>query len=89
MVSKQILTREFKSHWISHSYGLVRHESKKLKKLQEVANRGTLGGVMLSKLDYQTFTKKFEFHWVLRSYDLVPHLNLENYKIGKRSRERE
>ena len=36
---------------------------------------GALGGVMVSKLDYQSFTSEFDSHWVPHSYGLVPHLN--------------
>ena len=32
-------------------------------------------GVMVSKLDWQTYTSEFESHWVPLSYVLVPHLS--------------
>ena len=40
------------------------------------------GGVMVSKLDLQTYTSEFESHWAPLSYGLVPHLSkksLVNY----------
>ena len=37
--------------------------------------KGASGGVMVSKLDKQTFTSEFESHWVPLSYGLVPHLS--------------
>ena len=73
MVSKldyQTFTNVFESHWVPHSYGLVSHLSKKLRKLL-----GASDGVMVSKLDYQTFTNVFESHWVPHSYGLVSHLS--------------
>ena len=36
---------------------------------------GTSGGVMVSKIDYQTFTSEFESHWGFHSYGLVPRLS--------------
>ena len=33
------------------------------------------GGVMVSKLDLQTYTNEFESHWVPHSYGFVPHLS--------------
>ena len=33
---------------------------------------GTSGGVMVSKLDKQTFTSEFESHWVPYPYHLMP-----------------
>ena len=36
---------------------------------------GASGGVMVSKLDKQTYTSEFESHWVPLSYGLVPHLS--------------
>ena len=33
------------------------------------------GGVMVSKLDLQTYTSEFESHWVPLSCGLVPHLS--------------
>ena len=33
------------------------------------------GGVMVSKLDYQTFMSEYKSHWVLHSYDLLPHVS--------------
>ena len=36
---------------------------------------GASGGVMVSKLDEQTYTSEFESHWVPLSYGLVPHLS--------------
>ena len=33
------------------------------------------GGVMVSKLDLQTYTSEFESHWAPLSYGLVPHLS--------------
>ena len=41
-----------------------------------------IGGVMVSKLDLQTYTSEFESHWAPLSYGLVPHLSkksLVNY----------
>ena len=35
--------------------------------------QGSSGGVMVSKLDKQTFTSEFKFHWVTHSFGLVPH----------------
>ena len=37
--------------------------------------KDTSGGIMVSKLDQQTFTSEFEFHWVPYSFGLVPHQN--------------
>ena len=34
-------------------------------------DEGTSGGVMVSKLDSQTYTNEFESHWVPHSFDLV------------------
>ena len=36
---------------------------------------GTSGGVMICKLDKQTFTSEFESHWVLYSYRLQSHVS--------------
>ena len=33
----------------------------------------TSGGLMVSKLDQQTFKSEFESHWVLYLFDLIPH----------------
>ena len=33
--------------------------------------KGTSGGVMVSKLDLQTYTSEFESHWVPHSFGLV------------------
>ena len=41
----------------------------------------TLSGVMVSKLDEQTFTSEFDFHQVLHSYSLVPHLSEKLSKL--------
>ena len=38
-------------------------------------NDGTSGGVMVSKLNWQTYTSKFKPHWLPHSYDLVLHLS--------------
>ena len=37
--------------------------------------QGTLGGVMVCKLDEQTFTSEFKSHWVSHLFGLVPHLS--------------
>ena len=37
--------------------------------------QGASGGIMVSKLDKQTFKSEFESHWVPYSYGLVPHLS--------------
>ena len=53
MISKrdlQILTGEFKSHWGSHSYDLVPHLSKTLRKLLFSCLKGALNSIMGSKL---------------------------------------
>ena len=44
-------------------------------------NRGTSGGLTVSKLDYQTFTSEFESHWAPLSFGLVPHLSKELFKL--------
>ena len=36
---------------------------------------GNSGGVIVSKLDEQTFTNDFDSHWVPNSYDLMSWLN--------------
>ena len=41
---------------------------------------GTLGGVMVSKLNKQTFTSEFESHWAPHSVGLVPH---RSKKLGR------
>ena len=38
-------------------------------------NMGASSGVMVSKLDYQTFLNEFVSHWVPHSYGFVPHLS--------------
>ena len=43
---------------------------------------GASGGVMVSKLDKQTYTSEFESHWVPLSYGLVPHLSKKLNKIS-------
>ena len=48
---QQIFTSEFESHWVSNSFGLVRHRSKKLRKLQHGEELCASDGVMVSKLD--------------------------------------
>ena len=42
---------------------------------------GTLGGVMVSKLDLQTYTSELESHWVPHLYGLVPHLSKKLSKL--------
>ena len=42
---------------------------------------GASGGVMVSKLGYQTYTSEFESHWVPLSYGLVPHLSTKLSKF--------
>ena len=37
--------------------------------------QGASGGVMVRKLDLQTYTSEFESHWVPLSYGLVPQLS--------------
>ena len=32
------------------------------------------GGIMVTKIDLQTYTSEFESQWVLHSYNLAPHL---------------
>ena len=39
------------------------------------------GGVIVSKIDDQTYTTEFEFHWVLHSYGLVLHLSKKQSKL--------
>ena len=39
------------------------------------------GGVMVSKLDKQTYTSEFESHWVPHSFGLVPHRSKELRKL--------
>ena len=36
---------------------------------------GAFGGVMVRKLDKETFTTEFESYWVPHSYSLLPHLS--------------
>ena len=38
-------------------------------------------GVMVNKLDEQTFKSEFEFHWVPHSYGLVSHLSKKLSKL--------
>ena len=38
-------------------------------------------GVMVSKLDQQTYTSEFESHWVPLSHGLVPHLSKKLNKL--------
>ena len=42
---------------------------------------GTSCGVMVSKLDWQTYASEFESHWVSHSYDLVLHLSKKLSKL--------
>ena len=44
-------------------------------------DRGVLDGVMVSKLDEQSFMSEFESHWVPNSYDLVSHLSKKLSKL--------
>ena len=37
--------------------------------------QGTSGGVMVNKLDKETFTSEFGSHWVPHLYGFVPHLS--------------
>ena len=41
-------------------------------------------GVMVSKLDKQTYTSEFLSHWVPISYGLVPHLSKKLSKLSLR-----
>ena len=43
--------------------------------IQIASKLGASGGVMVSKLDLQTYTSEFESHLVPLSYGLVPHLS--------------
>ncbi len=43
---------------------------------------GTSSGVMVSKLDWQTYTSEFESHWVPHSYGLVLHLSKKLSKLN-------
>ena len=43
--------------------------------------KSTSGGVMVSKLDKQTYTSEFESHWVPLSYGLVLHLSKKLCKL--------
>ena len=38
-------------------------------------DQGTLDGVIISKLDYQTLMSEFESHWVPNSFGFVTHLS--------------
>ena len=40
-----------------------------------IAVKGAFGGVIIRKLDYQTFTSEFESHWVPHPYGPVPSLS--------------
>ena len=44
-------------------------------------NLGTFGGVMVSKLDLQTYMSEFESHLVPHSFCLVPHQSKELCKL--------
>ena len=41
----------------------------------------TSSGVMVSKLDEQTFMSEFESHWVPHSYGLMQHLSKKLSKL--------
>ena len=43
---------------------------------------GASGGVMVCKLDLQTFINEFESHQVLLSYGLVPHLSKKKNRVN-------
>ena len=45
--------------------------------------QGTFGGVMVNKLNYQTYTSEFESHWVPHSFGLVPQRSKELRKLQK------
>ena len=42
---------------------------------------GTFGGVMVSKLDEQTYMSEFESHWMPHLFGLVPHRSKELRKL--------
>ena len=44
---------------------------------------GTSSGVMVSKVDQQTYTIEFEFHWVPPSFGHVLHQSRERHKLLK------
>ena len=46
-----------------------------------VKNLGNSAGVMVSKLDEQTFTSEFEFHWVPPSFDFVSYQSKKLCKL--------
>ena len=43
--------------------------------------KGTLGGLMVSRLDKQTFSSEFDSHWVPHSCVLKPHLSKKLKKL--------
>ena len=43
--------------------------------------KGAFGGIMVSKLDKQTYTSEFECHWVPLSYGPVPHVTKKLSKL--------
>ena len=45
--------------------------------------QGTSGGVMVSKLDSQTYTSEFESHWVPHSFGLVLNRSKDLRKLLK------
>ena len=51
-------------------------------------DQGTSGGVMVSKLDKQTFTSEFNSYWVLLSYSLQSRLSkkINELQQGLKSR---
>ena len=42
---------------------------------------GASGGLMVGKLNKQTYTSEFESHWVPHSYGLVAHLSKKLSKL--------
>ena len=46
-----------------------------------LVQQGTSGGVMVSKLDQQTYTSEFESHWVPHSFGLVLNRSKELRKL--------
>ena len=52
------------------------------KKLNTTSSvEGASGGVMINKLDLQTYTSEFKSHWVPHSYGLVPYLSKNLSKL--------
>ena len=90
-LDEQTYMSEFESNWVSHSLALCQIEAKSFVNYYICCSAciyntllvGTSGGVMVRKLDEQTYKSEFESNWVSHSLALcqIEAKSFVNYYI--------